>query len=78
MGNKSLIIGSGTGSGLSKYLSENLKIESVPSRNLNNINLSKYDNIIYTSSDPAFDLNEIDIQDYLEMLLILLGLYSMV
>ena len=66
MGEKSIIIGSGTGSGLSKYLSVNLKIQTIPSRLLDSIDLTNYNNIIYTSCDPAYDLNKTNITNYLE------------
>ena len=64
--NKSIIIGSGTGSGFSKYLSDNLKIKTIPSSVIDDFDLSSFNNIIYTSTDPSFDLIKVDINKYLE------------
>tara|TARA_Y100000589_G_C27015797_1_gene572736 strand:- start:72 stop:890 length:819 start_codon:yes stop_codon:yes gene_type:complete len=61
---KSLIIG--RGSGISKYLSEEFRFDNVPSSQIKNINLSKYENIIYTSADPSFELPKDKISLYLE------------
>ncbi len=62
--NDEIIIG--RGNGISQYLSDNLNINSLPSSELKNLNLSKYKNIIYTSSDPSINLQRVDITDYLE------------
>ena len=56
----------GRGRGLSNFLSKNLNINSLPCSELKNIDLSKYKNIIYTSSDPSINLKSVDIIDYLE------------
>ena len=66
MGEKSIIIGTGRGSGLSTYLSANLKIQTFPSRLLDGLNFKNYNHIIYTSCDPSFDLNKTNITNYLE------------
>ena len=47
----SIIIGKGTG--LSTFLSDNLGIKSIKSKDLIGLDLSPYKTIIYTSIDPS-------------------------
>ena len=56
----------GKGNGISKFLSDSLNINLLPASELKNINLSEYKNIIYTSSDPSINLENVDIANYLE------------
>ena len=60
----SIIIGKG--SGLSKLISQDLGIPNLPSNQLSNLNLSSFQNIIYTSCDPSNNLIKKDIKTYLE------------
>lgn len=61
---RSIIIGKG--SGISSFLSRQLNIESFPSKSLKDLNLSNYDNIIYTSTDPSHKLSFEDFPSYLQ------------
>ena len=62
--NRSLIIGKGKG--ISNFLSRELKIDSYPSKVLKDLNLTDYDNIIYTSTDPSHNISFGTIPLYLE------------
>lgn len=61
--NKSIIIGNGNG--ISRFLSKNLGIKAISSNDLKNIDISKFQNIIYTSCDPTHSLNKENITSYL-------------
>ena len=62
--NKSLIVG--RGNGISKYLFDKFGFDNCSSSQIRNINLSDYNNIIYTSSDPSFEIPKNKISEYLE------------
>ena len=62
--NKSLIVG--RGNGISRYLFDKLSCDNCTSAQIGNVNLSEYNNIIYTSSDPAFEMPKNKISEYLE------------
>ena len=47
-----IIIGKGTG--ISKFLSDNLKIKSIKTKDLIGLDLSSYKTIIFTSTDPSY------------------------
>ena len=60
----SIIIGKGTG--LSTFLSNNLGIKSIKSKDLIGLDLSSYKTIIYTSIDPSSYFKQKEIYPYLD------------
>ena len=61
---RSLIIG--RGNGISKYLTKEFGFDNIASNQMKEINLSCYENIIYTSSDPSVEIPNHQISAYLE------------
>lgn len=55
----------GKGSGISNYLSKTLSIERISSIDLEEIDLSNFDNIIYTSTDPSHFIEQNKMYKYL-------------
>ena len=60
----SLIIGKGQG--ISKYLSNKIGIKCISSSEISKLDFSKYQNIIYTSTDPSYIINSQNIYKYIE------------
>ncbi len=60
---KSILVGKG--SGISNYLSKSLGIEMISSTELERIDLSNFDNIIYTSTDPSHFIEQNKMCKYL-------------
>ena len=60
----SIIIGKGTG--ISKYLAENLGIKAISVKDLKSLKLSDYEYMIYTSADPSHHLAKENVHAYLD------------
>ena len=56
----------GKGQGISKYLSNQIGIKCISSGEISKIDFSKFQNIIYTSTDPSYIVNSKNIYPYIQ------------